>query len=224
MVSRLLEFRKQHALEDHQGANALISAVRREDKKAFEELMNAGAKTDGKDADGKTALDYASQLNNTHIVDLLNKRQLEQTAQTEPTKFNSIADIALLLAFDKGHDKIAALLLDVDKNGEFSANVNACGISGMTALMLTADKESAAMLEKLLETSIQTLLKDAEAQAAPGDAQDDIDSHADAMHGDLSVIDEGDCIAMPDTPPVAIIASNAPTDCGVVTTDAVFQA
>jgi len=253
VVSKLLEFRKDHALEDQQGAHALIAAVRREDNDMFEQLMGAGAKIDGKDADGKTALDYAIQLKNTHIEDLLNKRQLEQADQTAPTKLNSIADIALLLAVGKKYEKTADHLLDVAKNGSFSANVNAADIFGTTALMLAVDQESVAMVKKLLEqganihaidkkgktaleiaenstkqseemTSIRMLLKYAAAPAATGDSLDDIDSDADAIHGDLSDIDDGDSIDMPDTTPVLIIANNALTDCGVVTTDAVFQA
>jgi len=144
---------------------AIIEAVRKGDKDALKTLLQKGANVNEAEADGATALHWASYRDDVQSADALLKAGAKVNAA------NDLGTTALWMASQNGSDAMVKRLLDA------GANPNLALLSGETPLMVAARTGSPTVTQLLLAkgamvdaagTRKQTALMWAVAQKHPG--------------------------------------------------------
>lgn len=117
---------------------AIIEAVRKGDKDALRTLLQKGANVNEAEADGATALHWASYRDDVQIADALLK------AGAKVNTANDLGTTALWMASQNGSDAMVKRLLDA------GANPNLALLSGETPLMVAARTGSASVAQLLI--------------------------------------------------------------------------
>jgi hypothetical protein len=132
----------------------LIDVASEGNQQETQRLLDAGAKPNGVDESGWTALMMATLHGHTSVVQLLLKKGADANVS------NSTGGTALMMAALQGQNDILQLLLN---NG---AQVNTQDVKGWTALMYAARNGYASTVEILLSRGAEVNLKNNEGRTA----------------------------------------------------------
>ncbi len=158
------------AIDGH-GRAALHVAARRKDADTIDVLLAGGARVDQRDAQGRTALDVASEAGCEPCVYALLRAHADPSASSAP-----YGDRPLHIASRHGRAHVVEMLL------EGGADPNAANVWGETPLHVLAESSEG----QVLETARVLLAKGADTKHT--DARGDTPVHAAALHDVATLI------------------------------------